>query len=123
MHEHALVKNIVESLLATATKKAVPAGAVKEVVMKVGMLEFHSEEAFRQTFEVLLRGTPLEGAKLNLTVIPAAIKCPACGHEGLCGEGEADPHSPIPAAECPKCGVVVPVTGGRGVEGLELVLK
>ena len=123
MHEHALVKNIVETLLASARKENLPAGAVREVVMKVGELEFHTEAAFRQTFEVLIRGTALEGAALNLTVLHPALKCAGCGHEGPCREGEADPHSPIPVAECPKCGEIVPVTGGRGVEGIELVLK
>ena len=123
MHEHALVKDIVETLLATARKEELTAGAVREVVMKVGGLEFHTEAAFRQTFDVLIRGTLLEGAGLNLTVLHPVLKCPGCGHEGPCREGDADPHAPVPYAECPKCGKVIPVTGGRGVEGIELVLK
>jgi len=123
MHEHAIVRNIVETLVASAEKEKIPSGTVREVVMKVGALEFHTEAAFRQTFEVLCQGTVLEGAALNLSVLQPVVKCPGCGHEGPCREGEADPHAPAPCAECPKCGRVVPITGGRGVEGLELVLR
>ena len=123
MHEHAIVQNIVETLATSAKKENILPGQVREVVMKVGELEFHTEAAFRQTFEVLIRGTLLEGATLNLSVLRPMLKCPDCGFSGPCREGEADPHSPMPCGECPSCGKVVPITGGRGVEGLELVLK
>lgn len=122
MHEHALARNIVESMVASARKEKVVPGSVKEVVMRVGALEFHSEEAFRQTVEVLARGTVLDGAALNLTVMRATLNC-KCGHEGVVGDGDADPHDAVPCAECPVCGAVAPVEGGRGVEGLELALK
>ncbi len=35
-------------------------------------------------------------------------------------EGTVDPHDQSPLVECPRCGAVTPVQGGRGVEGIEL---
>ena len=63
----------------------------------------------------------LEGAKLSLVVIPARIEC-KCGHEGPAGEG-VDHHSDMPIAECPRCGEVCRVSGGRGVSGIDLEVE
>jgi len=120
MHELSLVKNLVETILGGIEKEPDGKGPVSEVVMRVGALELHSEEAFRQAFEVTSRGTVLEGAALRLTIVKAVLKCGACGHESACGDGEVDAHDPMPFAECPKCGRVSAVTGGRGVNGIEV---
>ncbi|MFA6002983.1 MAG: hydrogenase maturation nickel metallochaperone HypA [Elusimicrobiota bacterium] len=115
MHEHALIHNVIETILKELGPKP---GRVSEVALKVGALELHGQESFRQMFAVESQGTPLEGAALELTVIPAVIKC-ACGHEGPSGEG-VDHHSDMPVAECPACGQICRVQGGRGVLGIDL---
>jgi Zn finger protein HypA/HybF involved in hydrogenase expression len=84
-------------------------------------LELHGEESFKQIFAMAAAGTRLEGAALVLTVIPARIRC-RCGHEGPAGEG-VDHHLDMPIAECPKCGTVCRVEGGRGVEGIDLQVE
>ena len=123
MHEMNLVRNLVGTILDGLKKEAQGELPIGEVVMKVGALELHSGEAFRQAFEVVSRGTALEGAELRLTIMPAVLKCGDCGHESACGDGELDVHDPMPFAECPKCGRVSVVTGGRGVDGIEVKFR
>ena len=122
MHEYTFVKHVVESIQETLLKQGNP-GVVREVILKVGELELHSEEAFKQAFEMLVKDTPIKGAKLSLIVVRARINCPDCGYQGEPGEGGADPHDPLPCAQCPSCGRVSGVLGGRGVESIELVLN
>ncbi len=121
MHEYALMQNVVATILEELKQaEGAPAGPDLEVALKVGALAIHSEAATRQAFEVLTKGTPLEGAHLELTVDPVRLTCPQCGYQGALAEGEVDPHDQAPIAPCPRCGAVAPVTGSRGVESIEL---
>ena len=43
---------------------------VTKVHLKVGQLLGVKEESFTETFQVLSKGTPLEGARLELTFFP-----------------------------------------------------
>ena len=97
-----------------------PGGSSLEVVLQVGALAVHSEAATRQAYEVLVQGTPLAQSRLNLTIAPVTLTCVSCGYQGSLPEGAVDPHDQSPLAECPRCGAVTPVQGGRGVEGIEL---
>ena len=120
MHEHALIHSVIESILKDlGSRKA--AGKVRSIALKVGALELHGEETFKQIFAVESQGTALEGAELDLTVLPALIKC-ACGYEGPAGDG-VDHHCSLPIAECPSCGEVCRVEGGRGVAGIDLEVE
>ena len=86
----------------------------------MGALAVHSEAATRQAYEVLVKGTPLAQSRLNLTIEPVTLTCAQCGYQGPLPEGAVDPHDQSPLVECPQCGAVNPVQGGRGVEGIEL---
>ncbi|MDD5656954.1 MAG: hydrogenase maturation nickel metallochaperone HypA [Elusimicrobia bacterium] len=119
MHELALIKNVVKSITEQLSAQGVTRkGAVKSVALKVGALELHGEESFRQMFAVESQGGVLEGANLELEVIPAVLKCP-CGFSGRPLD-DVDHHDPMPVAVCPKCGELGRLSGGRGVEGIEL---
>jgi hydrogenase nickel incorporation protein HypA/HybF len=121
LHEYALMENVIAVIMAELKKSGeAPAGHTLEVTLKVGALEMHSEAASRQAFEVLTKGTPLEGARLNLIVLPVTLSCIECGFQGPLPMGAADPHDALPLAECPQCGALTPVQGGRGVESIEL---
>jgi hydrogenase nickel incorporation protein HypA/HybF len=121
LHEYGLMENVIAAIKAELQKSGeTPAGPSLEVTLKVGALEMHSEAAARQAFEVLIKGTPLEGARLNLIILPVTIACPQCGFQGPLPMGAADPHDALPMAECPQCGAIAPVQGGRGVESIEL---
>jgi hydrogenase nickel incorporation protein HypA/HybF len=116
-----MMENVIAVIMAELKKAGEkPAGHNLEVTLKVGALEMHSEEATRQAFEVLTKGTVLEGAQLNLIVLPVTLACTECGFQGPLPMGAADPHDAMPVVECPQCGSLTPVQGGRGVESIEL---
>jgi Zn finger protein HypA/HybF involved in hydrogenase expression len=115
------MEQVIAHILAELKKvESPPEGSALEVVLRVGALAVHSEAATRQAYEVLVKGTPLERSRLNLTVAPVTLTCGKCGYEGPLPEGAVDPHDLSPLAECPRCGAVGSVQGGRGVEGIEL---
>lgn len=123
MHEYSLMQRIIETINKNLEEGTDYQGhEVKEVVLQIGALDIHSPESFRQAFEVLVRDTPLAGARLNLQVIPGTISCPKCGYQGNCQE-DVDGHDPLPVANCPQCQTVSGVIGGRGIEAIELVLN
>lgn len=121
MHEYAFMQEVINAILAQLSQE-VAAGEVAEVILKVGVFEVHSEAAARQAFEVQAQGTPLEGADLTLSVIPPVCECPACGFNAPLVLEHHHHHDPLPMAECPQCGALAALIGGRGVEGIELVL-
>ncbi len=123
MHEYSLMQRIVETICKNLEEGADFQGhKVKEVLLQIGALDIHSPDSFRQAFEVLVKDTPLSESILQLTVIPGSISCPKCGYQGSCQEG-VDGHDPLPLTECPQCGTVSGVIGGRGVEAIELILE
>jgi hydrogenase nickel insertion protein HypA len=123
MHEYSLMQRIVETICKNMEDDNDFQGhKVKEVVLQIGALDIHSPESFCQAFEVLIRDTPLSDAILQLKVIPGSISCVKCGYQGNCQE-DVDGHDPLPITECPQCGTVSAVIGGRGVEAIELILE
>ncbi|MFZ5447214.1 MAG: hydrogenase maturation nickel metallochaperone HypA [Thermodesulfobacteriota bacterium] len=121
MHEYSLMEQVIAHILAELNKQAeTPTGSELSVVLKVGALAVHSEAATRQAYEVLVKGTPLENSRLLLTIEPVALDCEKCGYKESLPEGAVDPHDLSPLVECPRCGAVTPVQGGRGVESIEL---
>ncbi len=124
MHEYSLMEDVVSSLNETLLREGITrAGAVKEIVLRIGALDIHSEESFRQAFEVLVKGTPLEGTELKLEIVPAQYRCRACGYEGKVGVGDADGHQAEPVVECAQCGQPCVVTGGRGIHPIDLIVE
>lgn len=121
MHEYSLMENVVSDILSQLKTK--PLGsheAIKKVVLKVGALDIHSQEAFVQAFEMTTQKTALEGVQLILEIDPGIIKC-VCGYEGVSVIGHT--HDPTPIAPCPRCGKINHVLGGRGVSTIELVIE
>jgi Zn finger protein HypA/HybF involved in hydrogenase expression len=115
------MEQVIPHILAELKKQeSPPSGEALEVVLKVGALAVHSEAATRQAYEVLVQGTPLEHSRLLLTIEPVTLICGKCGYQGALPEGTVDPHDQSPLVECPQCGGVNPVQGGRGVESIEL---
>jgi hydrogenase nickel insertion protein HypA len=121
MHEYAFMQEVINAILTQISAEAAP-GSVAEVILKVGVFEVHSEAAARQAFQVQAQGTLLEGAHLTLSVIPPICECQSCGLAQSFAIEHHHHHDPLPVTECPQCGALAPLTGGRGIEGIELVL-
>ena len=65
MHESHLIEPIIKGISQHAQKEG--AGTVSKVRLKIGELVGVKENAFRETFSLLAKGTMLEGAELELT--------------------------------------------------------
>ena len=123
MHEYSLMERVIENITETiklnGTKKN---EEVREIEMKIGALDIHSIESFKQAFSMLAKGTLMENAELKIEIDPGKVNCPDCGYLGTVDIGEVDGHDPDPAQPCPKCGKLLRVEGGRGVSDIEIEL-
>jgi hydrogenase nickel incorporation protein HypA/HybF len=68
MHETHLIRPLVKNIAEHAAAEG--AKAVTRIHLKVGMLLGIKEESFRETFQILAKGTLLEKARLELTFFP-----------------------------------------------------
>jgi len=105
--------SIAESVVAIASRHA--AGRrVAKVELKVGHLRQVVPTALEFAFELVAQGTEVEGAELQIEVVPAAGACRACGGETKLAD------FPL---RCGRCGGFdVEVTAGQEllVDSLEL---
>ncbi|MEN6369478.1 MAG: hydrogenase maturation nickel metallochaperone HypA [Thermotogota bacterium] len=89
-------------------------GRVRTVVVRKGELRILSDHALANAFEILARGTRLEGADLVLETVATVVSCTTCGYHGPAGRfGGEDDHFSIPVLSCPQCGADVHVDAGR----------
>lgn len=95
MHEIAAMRGVVTTVLEHMREAG--AECVTRVELELGTSSHLTEEAARQHFAVLTRGTPAEGAELKLAWLPATYQCFMC----LCRFESA--FSPLEAL-CPDCG-------------------
>ena len=121
MHEYSLMENIIKSILERLQEEAstIP---VKEVILKLGILDIHSEAAARQAFEVLAKGTPLENSHLTLEINPVMLECSKCRSMAPYPVDEhTHAHELLPVVVCPLCDGLAKLTGGQGVESIDLI--
>ena len=121
MHEYSLMQDIIKSILERLQEEesTVP---VKEVILKLGILDIHSEAAARQAFEVLAKGTPLENSHLTLEIKPVMLECSKCRSLAPYPVDEhTHAHELLPVVVCPVCDGLANLTGGQGVESIDLI--
>jgi hydrogenase nickel incorporation protein HypA/HybF len=106
MHEGHFVEEIVSAILKAS--RDFPEGRVRKVTVRVGEMLHLMPESVKLHFETVARGTPLEGAALDLVEVPVRVKCHTCeGEEAL-----EDHHLLL----CPRCGSPnVRITAGNQV--------
>jgi hydrogenase nickel incorporation protein HypA/HybF len=120
MHEYALMQDIIKAILnrLEEEKSTTP---VKEVRLKLGVLDIHSEAAARQAFEVLAKGTPLENSHLTVEVKPVMLECSQCRSVAPYAVDEhTHAHELLPMVVCPVCDGFAKLSGGQGVESIDL---
>jgi hydrogenase nickel incorporation protein HypA/HybF len=94
MHELSIVTSVVESV--TESLAAYPGARVLEVRLRVGALASVVVESLEFCWGIASEGTPLEGSKLVVNVLPVVVHCEACGQDVEL-EG-------IQSFRCPRCG-------------------
>ena len=112
MHEGSITTQIVENVLQEAKRRA--AKKVSDVQLIIGELTFLNPEQVRFWYEILTKDTIMEGSKLTIEESKGIVKCPKCGYEGGFKYID-DPalHVSTPTLNCPKCGGVVEIVGGK----------
>ncbi len=108
MHEMSLVEALMDTLL--EMQRCQGWSRVSRVTLKVGKLRQVVPEAMAFCFEVVSKGTPVEGASLEIEEVPLASRCTHCGKEWSDSEN---------LGLCPFCGSV----DVDLVQGMELLLE
>ncbi len=103
---------IVESVLREIEKHQV--SKVEEVELVLGELTRLGRDQMEFAFDIVTKGTLLEGSRLSIVEEAIEIRCPACSFEGEAGRLEEDGfnHS-IPILSCPDCSKPVEVIKGK----------
>ncbi len=87
---------------------------VEEVFLTIGELTFLGEEQLRFAFEVLSKGTPLEGSKLSIETEKVSVHCATCQYEGGVDYMEDSTiHFALPNLSCPQCGGKIEIVSGK----------
>jgi hydrogenase nickel incorporation protein HypA/HybF len=76
MHELGITRNIV-----AIVSEAAKGRKVRRVTLEVGELSGVMTDAITFCFDVVAQGTVLEGAVLDIRVIPGRARCGSCGTE------------------------------------------
>lgn len=112
MHEFSMTTQIVNYVLEEAKKHN--AKRVNEVYLIIGKLTFLGVEQVKFAYDLLVKNTIMEGSKLRIEEKNGVVKCSNCGYEGgLKYEDDPVYHVPSPTLNCPKCGDVVNIVGGK----------
>jgi hydrogenase nickel incorporation protein HypA/HybF len=95
MHELSIVSSVVDTV--TESLAAYPGARVKEVRLRVGALASVVRESLEFCYGIAAEGTPLEGSRLVVNVLPVVMHCVPCG--AGCGRWRA-----FRASAVPRCG-------------------
>jgi hydrogenase nickel incorporation protein HypA/HybF len=109
MHELAIAEGIVEVAERHAAGRRVYA-----VDVTVGHLRQVVPAALEFGFELVARGTTVEGAELRISEVPAAGRCRTCGHDAVLD------GFPFACGACGGLDVELTAGGELLVESLEL---
>ena len=98
MHELAMAQSLLNRVLDEAARNG--GGRITRVKLRIGALSHVSPESLEFAFEVIAKGTPAEGAKIETERPAPALHCHACGldSEGApgrfscaeCGSGDVE---------------------------------
>lgn len=112
VHELTVATSLIELASARAAREG--GGRISRVVIRVGVLQ-HVARSIRFCFEAAARGTPCEGAVLEIEEVPLTVRCPNCGE----GKVPSGPYN----FRCRDCGAPTPhVVTGRELQFVSLSL-
>jgi len=110
VHELTIATSLVEALLEIAKQQS--SNKIVAVHLKVGKLRLISVEQLRFSYEILSKGTLLEGSQLTIEETPGFTRCPNCGYAQELQTGDLTYHFALPVMKCPKCGSDLKIEGG-----------
>ncbi len=113
MHEVSVVTSLVDAVIKELSKYNVT--KVNCINVVIGDLTNLGEEQLKFAYEIVTRGTILEGSEMNIEHEQIKLHCDSCGFDGpakVISDPDFDTHS-IPILACPKCGGSVTVTSGQ----------
>lgn len=103
MHELAIAENIIGIVKSEAQKNGFR--RVLEIKLMIGEYSGIIPEYIVELFPVAAKGTPAEGAAVNVCMLPAAFECRSCRYSGPVDRKKAC---------CPVCGSEdLKMTAGR----------
>ncbi len=79
MHEVALCRQLAAAVSRATRARGVPAESVGTVYVEVGALRQVVSQAMEFAWTFVVRDTPLADARLEMRLLPAVIRCRACG--------------------------------------------
>jgi hydrogenase nickel incorporation protein HypA/HybF len=103
MHELGISKSLIEVALAALTERRVTRNATS-LQVEVGRFTSVVPDVLQFYFDVLARGTLLDGAELQIVSVPLRTRCRTCG-------SEAEPAEPT--LLCPVCDGLAEIVSGR----------
>jgi hydrogenase nickel incorporation protein HypA/HybF len=122
MHETVIAQQVVRAVLAEMEARG--ASACTTIDVDIGQLEGLQPQDLQAAFDLEAADTPVDGAVLQISVIPATAVCPSCKaakpFELPTGRGHE-----LPNPVCPDCGSALELRGGRGfvVQRAAMVLE
>jgi len=112
MHELSVATSLIELASDHAARHG--AARVSRIGIRVGVLQ-HIARSIAFCFDVAARGTPCEGARLDIEEVELTVRCPACG-EVKQPRGRYN-------FRCPDCGAATPqVVTGRELQLVTITL-
>lgn len=94
MHELSIVTSVVESV--SESVAAYPGARVVEVRLRVGVLASVVVDSLEFCWPIAAQGTPAEGSRLVVNVLPVVLHCAACAEDAQL-DG-------VQSFRCPRCG-------------------
>ncbi len=77
MHELSLIASVFDILEEKAREHG--ASQITAVRLQVGRMSGVVPELLESAFDVYKKGTPAEGARLEIVIVPVKLRCPDCG--------------------------------------------
>ncbi|MFA6804750.1 MAG: hydrogenase maturation nickel metallochaperone HypA [Candidatus Methanomethylophilaceae archaeon] len=114
MHEVSVTSDLVRAILGELEKYNVV--SVHAVTIIIGQLTNLGKEQMQFAYEVVTRGTILEGSVLNIEDEEIELECKNCDYVGPAKNldmGEYTEEHLIPILACPECGGPVTVIKGQ----------
>ena len=105
MHELSICQSLVDAIAAEMRKIKPPPKRLLKASVTAGALRQIIPDHLASAYEIMTKGTALEGSKLEIIPMPLAGECEACGWRG---------EFSIEGFRCPACGSKkARITGGR----------